>query len=98
MPALLAANVQVLRDHFFEHITIAYFGPNDLPAVGRERLFQSKIAHDRGNKGVISQSFRPQQIDAGDRKNFIAVHQFAVFVAEQHTIGISVVSDPDIGA
>ena len=96
MPALLAADVQVLRDHFLEHVAIAYFGPNDFAAVRRERLFQSKIAHDRGNESVISQSFRPQQIDARDRKNFIAVDQFTIFIAEQYTIGISVVCDADI--
>ena len=93
---MLAANVQVLRDHFFEHVTIAYFGANDFAAVRRERLLQRKIAHDGGNKGIISQSFRPQQIEARDGKNFIAVDQFTIFIAEQNTIGVSVMGDPDI--
>ena len=58
--ALLAADVEIARHHFFEHITVAYFGANDFAAVRSQSFVEAKIAHDRRNQGIVAQFFRSQ--------------------------------------
>ncbi len=98
VPALLAAEIQVLPHHFLDHVAVADFRPDDLAAMRRERFVEPEVAHHRGDEGVLSQLSAAQQIDRGDGENFVAIHDLALLVAKQDAIGVAVVRDPDHGA
>ena len=96
--ALFAAEIKILRNHFLNHVAIAHFSANDFAAVGGERFVQSEVTHFGRDQRVVAELIRFQKIERGDSKNFIAINDFAVFVAEQHAVGVAIMSDADIGA
>src|SRR5262249_11640321 len=97
MPALFAAEIEILRNHFFNHVAVADLGPDDLAAIGGQRFVETKVAHDRRDEGVVAELVRLQEIKRGNRQNLIAVNDLTVFVAKQNAIGITVVRNPNIG-
>ena len=78
VPALFAAEIQVLPHHLLDHVAVADFRPQDLAAVRRERFVEPEVAHHRGDEGILSQPSAAQQIDRGDGENFVAIHDLAV--------------------
>ena len=65
--------------------------------MGGERFIQAEIAHDRCDQRVPLEASAPEEIHGRDRHDLVAVHQLAVFVAQQHAVGIPVVRDADMG-
>ena len=53
--ALFAAEIELPRDHFFDHITIPDFGANYLSAVLGEDFIQTKVAHHRCDERVVAE-------------------------------------------
>src|SRR3984893_796583 len=98
MSALSPAEVQISLHHFLDHITVAHFGANHFAASGSDRLVESEIAHHRGDERVLLQLSRAQKIDSGNGENFIAIDNFAIFIAKKNAIGVAVVSNADVRA
>jgi len=44
VPALFATEIEISRNHFFNHVAIAHFGANHFAAVGRERFIQAALS------------------------------------------------------
>ena len=95
--ALFAAEVEISRNHFFNHVTISHFGANHSAAVGRERFVQAKVTHHGRDQRVIAKLIRFQKIERGDDQNFVTINDLAVFIAKQNPVGVAIVSDTDIG-
>ena len=62
-----------------------------------QRLVEAEIAHHRGDERAFRERPLLEEIERGDGHDVVAVHQFAVFVAEEHAIGVAVVGDPELG-
>ena len=98
MTALFAAEIQISRNHFFDHVTIAHFRANDFAAACSKRFVETEVAHDRCDQRVVAELIRFQKVERGDRENLVAIDDLAIFIAKKDAIGIAVVSDSDISA
>ena len=54
MAALLAADIEIARHHFFKHIAVAHFGANDFAPVCTKGLIEAEIAHHRRNQSAVA--------------------------------------------
>src|SRR5262249_59048852 len=95
--ALFPAEIQISRNHLLDYVTIAHFSANDFSLIARKRFIQTKVAHDRRYQRVVSKLTGFQEIERGNSKNFVAVHDLAVFVAKQNAISVAIVCYADVG-
>jgi hypothetical protein len=97
MSALLTSDIMPMAKHGFDDVTVADFRAKDLASMGCKCLVESEVAHNCGYKGIPLKAPAAQEVHCGDRHDFVSVHEFAIFVAEQHTVGIPVVGDAYMG-
>src|SRR2546423_3676275 len=97
MSTLLAAQIEITLDHLLDDVAIAYLCANDLSSGGAERFIKSKVAHDSGDNGILSQSSCSEKVHGRDSENFVPVYQLSCLIAEQDAISIAIVGDTNMG-
>src|ERR1700730_1851478 len=96
--ALFAAEIQISRYHFFNHVTVAHFCANDFAVGGIDSFVETEIAHHGRDQRVGFQLRIFQEIDRGDGENLIAIDNLALLVAKQDAIGVAIMGDTDVRA
>ena len=98
MPALLAAEVVAVAQHFINDLPVADAGAHDPPACRGDGRLQPRVAHDRADQGFLRQLSLREQVQPSDGHDVVSVDQFALLVAEQEAVGIAVVRNAQVGA
>ena len=98
MATLLAADVQVVGQHFLQNISVADLGADDLAAGLPQRKVEAEIAHYGGDQRILFQFPAPEPVECGDTEDIVAVHECPGFVAEQDPVAIAVVGNANVGS
>ena len=96
--ALLASKIEAVLQHLIDHVLVADVRANDLSPGLSHRVDQSGVAHDRRDQGLLVERSLLHHVQRRDRHDIVAVDQIAVFVAQQHAIGVAIMGQSDIGA
>ena len=98
MPALLAAEVEAVAQHFINDLPVAHAGAHDVPARRGNGRIQPRVAHDGADQRLLRQRSLGEQVQPGNGHDVVPVDQRALLVAEQDAVGIAVVRDAQVGA
>ena len=95
--ALFAAKVVATFEHFIDDIFIAHRRADDLSSSGLDGAVEAGIAHHCGDEGVVGKRTLGEHFQRGNGHYVVAVNKGAIFVAEQHAVGIAIVGYTDVG-
>ena len=96
VPALLAADVEIVLHHRLDHVAVADNRAQDFAAGVFQRLVQAAIGHHRGDERVLREASVFQKIDRGDGHDFVAIHSLPIFIAKDRAIRVAIVRDADL--
>ena len=95
---LFAAQVVVALAHALEHVPVPDAGFLDGDAGFAHGDLQAKVAHHRGNQGVVLQLAEVLHGGGHDRHDLVAVDDGSLVVHGQATVGVAVVGDSEVRA
>src|ERR1051326_100614 len=78
--ALLAAEAEIVAQHFINDVLVTDGGTHDAAAGGLQSGIQTRVAHDGGDQCFFVQRILGEQIQSGDSHNVVAIDQAAAFI------------------
>ena len=96
MAGLLAADVEALLAHPLDDVSVADRGALERQPKARQMPLQAKVRHHRRNNAGLGETALVAPA-LGDHGHYlVAVDHVALFVDDDHPVGVAVKRNPDI--
>jgi hypothetical protein len=95
---LFAAEGCAGGEHLLEDVLVADGGAEHLDLAALEGGFEAHVGHGGGDYGVVGEQVEGFEVAGGEEEDRVSVDDFAVFVGEEGSVGVSVEGDAHGGA
>jgi len=98
MAGLLATQVVTALAHALDHVTVADRGAPQIQAEPAQVALQAQVGHHRADDAAALQYLRLLPGMGDQAEDLVAIDQAAALVGHDHTVGVAVERDAEIGA
>ena len=98
MARLLAADIEAVVAHMFDHVAVADRCAGQRQALRRQEAFEPQIGHHGGDQPAPGETAMRVPIARDQRHQLVAVDQRTGLIGDQHPVGVAVERDAQIRA
>ena len=95
---LFATDVEAVLAHVIDDVAIPDLGPLQGQVEIGEEAFEPQVGHHRGDDAAADQFVVGRPLTRHQGHDLIAIDERALFIGNNHPIGIAVEGDADVGA